>query len=222
MFSRVVLTVVTTLSLALPAFAQSKRVELSVLGGWTLADGVSGDTVLGGDGNLYDRVDPQDSFNWGLQAGVLANENVEVGFLFNQQMTNLEVGGTATRELGDFTINSYHGYFGYNMGEEDATVRPYLLVGFGATNYGGLEFTRANGQVQEIGGETQFSGTFGAGVKLYPSPGVGARFGIRWTPTYIKSDEAGWWCDPYWGCYVVGSAQYSNQWEFSGGLIFRF
>ena len=47
MFSRIVLTVVTTLSLAVPAFAQ-KRVEVSVLGGWTLADGVSGDTRLGG------------------------------------------------------------------------------------------------------------------------------------------------------------------------------
>jgi len=59
-------------------------------------------------------------------------------------------------------------------------------------------------------------------VKVFPSPNVGARFGIRWTPTYIKSDAAGWWCDPWWGCYVVGNAQYSNQFEFVGGVMFRF
>jgi hypothetical protein len=44
----------------------------------------------------------------------------------------------------------------------------------------------------------------------------------RWTPTYIKSDAEGWWCDPYWGCYVVGDAQYSNQFELSGGIVLRF
>ena len=222
MFAKIVLTAITTLSLAVPAFAQSKKVEVSVLGGWTLADGVSGDTVAGGDGNLYNRIDPKDSFNWGLMAGVNASDTVEVGFLFNQQMTTLEIGGTTSKDVGDFNINTYHGYVSYNLGDSDAKARPYILLGLGMTSYGGLTFTRANGQTQEIGGESQFSGTIGAGVKLYPSPNVGARFGIRWTPTYIKSDAEGWWCDPYWGCYVVGSAQYANQWDISGGLTFRF
>jgi hypothetical protein len=45
---------------------------------------------------------------------------------------------------------------------------------------------------------------------------------MRWVPTYIKSDAAGWWCDPFWGCYVVGSAQYANQLDFSGGITLRF
>jgi Outer membrane protein beta-barrel domain len=205
-----------------PAFAQAPKVEVSVFGGWTFSDGVSGNTVLGGDGQLYDRIDPEDSFNWGFSAAGLVGPNYEVGFLFNQQMTALEAGGTATKEIGDININTYHGYFAYNVGETDASVRPYFLIGAGATSYGGVSFTRANGQTTEIGGETQFSTTIGAGVKIFPSPKVGARFGARWTPTYIKSDAAGWWCDPYWGCYLVGSAQYSNQWDLSGGITFRF
>jgi hypothetical protein len=45
---------------------------------------------------------------------------------------------------------------------------------------------------------------------------------MRWTPTYIKTDAAGWWCDPFWGCYLVGNAQYSNQFTFEGGVTFRF
>jgi hypothetical protein len=32
----------------------------------------------------------------------------------------------------------------------------------------------------------------------------------------------GWWCDPYWGCYLVGNSQYSNQFQFTGGVTVRF
>jgi outer membrane protein W len=210
-----------TLVLASPAWAQEKRVEVSVLMGWTFADGVDGQSVVTPSG-IFDRIDPKDSFKWGLGVGVLATENAEVGFLFGQQMTTLQAGGTTTVDIGDTNINTYHGYFGYNFGDSDAKVRPYLLIGAGATNYGGIDFTRANGQSGTIGSETQLSSIWGAGVKFFPSPSVGARFGILWTPTYIKSDAVGYWCDPYWGCYTVGDAQYSNQWDISGGITFRF
>jgi len=36
------------------------------------------------------------------------------------------------------------------------------------------------------------------------------------------TDSAGYWCDPYWGCAVVGNAQFSNQFELSAGLTLRF
>jgi opacity protein-like surface antigen len=159
---------------------------------------------------------------WGFMVGVNATDNFEVGFMFGQQMSTLRVEGTATRDIGDFNVNTYHPYFAYNFGESDATARPYILLGLGATNYSGVSFTRANGTTADIGSETQFSGTLGAGVKAFPSPNVGVRFGIQWTPTYIKSDPGGWWCDPYWGCYLVGDAQYSNQFSFNGGVTFRF
>ena len=215
------LTVGTLLS-AGPALAQTKRVEVSALVGWTFADGVSGDPIRAANGNTYDRVDPKDSFNWGFSVGGLATDNVEIGFLFGQQKSTLQISGTATTDLGNMSINTYHGYFAYNFGDPEGAIRPYVLAGLGATNYGGVGFTRADGSAGETASKTQFSTTWGAGVKFFMSPAVGARFGIRWTPTYIKSDAEGWWCDPYWGCYVVGDAQYSNQWDFSGGVTFRF
>ena len=98
-----------------------------------------------------------------------------------------------------------------------------MFGGLGATNYSSVEFTSAAGAALETGSNTQFSSTWGAGVKLFPSAGAfGIRAGVRWTPTFIKSDAEGWWCDPYWGCYVVGDTQYSNQLEFSGGITLRF
>jgi opacity protein-like surface antigen len=209
-------------SLFMSSSAYAQKVEVSGIFGWTLSDGVTGQAVLAGDGQLYDTIDIKDSASWGLSFGFNATENVEVGFLFGQQMSTLAVEGTRTRDVGDLTVSTYHPYVAFNAGDVDSTIRPYVMFGLGATNYGPVSFTGANGQARETGGETQFSTTWGAGVKLFPSPNVGVRFGAQWTPTYIKTDAAGWWCDPYWGCYVVGDAQYSNQFQFNGGITFRF
>jgi hypothetical protein len=78
------------------------------------------------------------------------------------------------------------------------------------------------GQQRSISGITKFSTTWALGVKVYASQRAAFLIEGRWTPTYIKYDAAGWWCDPFWGCYVLGNAQYSNQFELSGGLTLRF
>ena len=115
------------------------------------------------------------------------------------------------------TVYNYHGYFAYNFGDTDAAARPYILGGLGATQYGSLDTA-----VGEIGGETQFSSTWALGLKMFPGKNFGIRLEARWTPTYIKSDPEGYWCDPYWGCYTVADAEFSNQYELSGGIILRF
>jgi hypothetical protein len=220
---RKVLVVMTVLTLAASASrAQDHKAEIGAVAGWTFSDGVSGNAVRAGDGKIYDRIDPKDSASFGLDIGFFVNENLEVGGLFSQQMSKMVLGGTAERELGDWSIQNYHGIFTYNFGDSDAKARPYFFGGLGATHYGSIGFTTVAGAAKTTGGETQFSTTWGAGVKIYPGKNAGLKLGVRWTPTYIKSDAAGWWCDPYWGCYMVGNAQYSNQFEFSGGVTFRF
>jgi opacity protein-like surface antigen len=209
-------------AIAAGAWAQEPRVEISVTAGWMLNEGVSGEAVEAEDGNIYNRIDPKNSPAWGAQIGFLATENAEIGFLFNQQPTSLEVSGNNTREIGDLNVYNYHVYGAYNFGFGDAPVRPYLMGGAGFTQYGTLNFTPIGGGEREIKGGTKFSTTWGLGVKIIPTANFGLRAGLRWTPTYIKSDAAGWWCDPWWGCYVVGNSQYSNQFDFSGGVLLRF
>jgi hypothetical protein len=206
---------------ATSAMAQSKA-QVSIFGGYTFSDGVSGQSVKAGDGNTYNAVDLKDSANWGLSFGVNATPNFEVGFMFGQQKSTMTLTGTATRDVGDLTINSYFPYVAYNMGDSDAKTRPYILLGIGATSYGSVNYTKTGGQAASTGGNTQFAGTIGAGVKVFPSPKVGVQFGIQWTPTYIKTDPGGMWCDPWFGCYVYGDPQYSNQFQFNGGVVFRF
>jgi opacity protein-like surface antigen len=212
MIRRTILTAMLVAVAAATASAQDARVEISGTAGWTFSDGVNVGTL----DNAPIRVDPKDAFSWGARIGFNVTPNFEVGGLFNLQSTDLEASGIINRSIGQ-TIYNYHGYLAYNFGEADAKVRPYVLGGLGATQYGSLDTAQGN-----VGGETQFSTTWAAGLKLFPSPHVGIRLEGRWTPTYIKSDPEGYWCDPYWGCYTFAEAEYSNQYELSGGIILRF
>jgi hypothetical protein len=177
--------------------------------------------VIARDGNIYDTIDIKDAFSWGFGVGVNATENAEVGFLFNQQMSTLRVDGTASNDIGDMAINSYHPYFAYNFGASDAKVRPFFLLGLGATSYASVPYSRL-GVSGETDSSTKFSTTWAVGAKVFASPNVGFRVAAQWTPTYITTEGEGWWCDPYWGCYVVGDAKYSNQFHLNGGITFRF
>jgi hypothetical protein len=203
------------------AWAQGSRVELSGTAGWTFSDGVTGNGVVVPGVGTFNSIDPKDAFSWGVRLGFLMGDNAEIGFLYDAQPTQLEIGGTSTFKLGDETIHNYHGYFAYNFGDSDAKARPYFLIGLGATQYGTVSVS-AGGVNRDISGNTKFSGSAALGVKVFPGPKFGLRLETRWTPTYIKSDATGWWCDPYWGCYLVGNSQYSNQFEMSGGVILRF
>ena len=203
------------------AGAQDKKIELSGIIGWTYSDGVTGNGVKVPNLGTFNTIDPKNSTNWGARLGFNVSPNIEVGVRYDLQGSTLEIGGTTTVALGDIDITNLHGYAAYNFGESDAKVRPYLLGGLGATKYGAVS-AKAGNVAREIGGNTQFSSTWAAGVKLFPSPGFGIRLEAGWTPTYIKSDAAGYWCDPYWGCYVVSDPQYANQFQLSGGVTLRF
>jgi hypothetical protein len=209
------------LLVAVPAQAQDPRIEIQGWAGYTFSDGVSGDARESADGNIYNRVDPDNSGSYGFSAGFFLTENVEVGFLWGRQSTVLVAKGNATREVSDLNIDNYHGFFAYNFGDVDDVVRPYLLGGLGATRYGDIT-VQGLSETRVISGTSRFSTTWAAGVKIYPAPNFGVFGGARWTPTYVKTDATGWWCDPWWGCWVVGNAQYANQFSFEGGLTLRF
>jgi opacity protein-like surface antigen len=218
---RIVSIVALGVLFASAAQAADPRVTVGGTIGWTLSDGVTSNGILAGDGNLYNSIGPKDSVSYGLNIGFFVSPNVEVGFLWDRQNSKLEVGGTNTVEVSDLKVDNYHGYVAYNFGESDASVRPYVLGGLGATRYSDISFSAA-GQTRQIPGQSKFSTTWGAGVKVFPGRSFGLNLGARWTPTYIKSDATGWWCDPWYGCYVTGNAQYANQFELSGGITLRF
>jgi hypothetical protein len=210
--------VLSILAVAASAVAQEKRVEINPFFGYSFSDGVTVEPFILG-GTVFDAVNVQSGMVFGVQFGVFVTENAEIGFLWARQDSVFQAKNGRTEDLTDMNVDNYHAVFTYNWFDEDAMARPFLFGGIGATDFspqpiGGFD----------VDGETQFSGTWGGGVKVYPNPSVGFTTMIRWTPNYIKSDPEGVWCSPYWfyGCYVLGDPQYANQFEFSGGVIFRF
>jgi outer membrane protein W len=207
---------------ATTASAQTPKIAITGLVGWTFSDGVSGANFLALDGNVYNRIDPKDSVHYGFSVGFFVNPNTEIGFLYRRQQSKLDASGTTTSEVGNMNIDDYHGYFTHYFGDPEAKVQPYFTGGFGASHFSSIDFTSI-GVPRHLTGNTQFSTVWGAGVQLKANDHVGFKAGFNWTPIYIKSDPGGWWCDPYWGgCYVVGNAQYANQFDLFGAVTFRF
>jgi hypothetical protein len=217
------LTAIMVALAAVTATAQDKRVELSATAGYVFSDGVTGTGVKVANLGTFTKIDPLNAASYGARIGFLTSDNNEIGFLFSQQSTELDLGGTASLKIADVKIRNYHGYVAHNFGDTDLVARPYILLGLGATQYSPAGIA-VNGVTRSLTGNSKFSGTGAIGIKIHPgnNKNFGLRFEGRWTPTYIKSDATGWWCDPYWGCYVTSNAQYANQFELSGGIMIRF
>jgi hypothetical protein len=215
MIRRVLSIAVLIACVASPALAQG-RVEVSGFFGWTFSEGVSFDGIPV-NGAVYNRADPKDSQGFGFTFGGYLTPQAEVEFLWSRQMSKLEISGTGPTLSAPMNVDNYHGNFIYNFGDEDRKARPFIFIGLGATSYGDVKFSG-----RTVPGMSKFSWALGGGLKGFASPHVGFKGMFRWTPTHIKTEGAGWWCDPWWGCYPIGTAYYSNQFEMSGGIVARF
>lgn len=218
------IAVVLLLCSAPAALGQENKVEVTPFFGYTFSEGVGTQNIDIGN-TIYNRVDPTSGMSYGVSVGFFATENVELEFTWAQQDSKLQGKGPSVKtEFADLTINNYHFNLVYNMGDEDEVVRPFVFGGLGATNYspGDLLVQPPDGSsATSISGNTRFSSNWGGGVKFFPSDHFGFRLAGTWTPTYIKSDPGGYWCN-WWGCWQVGEAKYSHQFEFSGGVVVRF
>jgi len=205
---------------SLQGFAQDKKIEVAPYVGYTFSEGVDVDIAVSNPDDLYivNRISPTSGFTWGFDVDYLVSENFSVGFNYADQSSSLEARVQNNEKINvvDMSLRNYHGIFTYNLGDEDSPMRPFFFGGLGATQYATKE---TNGL--SVSGGTKFSTTWGGGVKFYFHENVGVKATARWTPTYIKSDPGGWWCGWY-GCWVLSNPNYSNQFEMSAGVVFRF
>lgn len=210
---------------ATPAAAQyrgrpSHRFTVSAFGGYTFSDGVEIDPIAFG-GGFVTGIDAVDGINAGVAAGFFVNPAVSLEFQWMRQESELTPEGTGSGLNGYrayMRIDNYHGNVLFHYGRQDLRFRPYFLFGLGSTD------ATPRVQGQDVNSSARFSGTLGVGANAYMGDALGVRLQLRWTPTYIKSEASGVWCDPWypWICYVVEDYDYVNQWAFSGGLTLRF
>lgn len=202
-----VLAVLAVVSVSAEAYAQ--RVEVQPFVGVRFGGGFSIDNdQLGSD--ILD-IDIKSGFAWGGTFGVDLTEMLQAEFMFSRQESGLKI--KDGEDLFDASVSQYHGNVLFHFAPRDARVRPYLLVGLGATNLDPDE--------PGLDGATKFSFGVGGGLKLYIQNNVGARVQFRLTPTYVTDDTV-LYCDIFGFCYAVGVADYLYQGEFTGGITFRF
>jgi opacity protein-like surface antigen len=205
---------------AAPAWAQ-QRVEASFNVGYSASEGITSDQVPR-LGQLYDTLAVDSGASVNFTVGFFVAEQAEVEFLWARQNSRLEADGPAGKlPVSELALYNYMGDFVYHLGRHDSKVRPYVFGGIGATQYS-FGTNLLAGSTGSIPGDTRFSTNWGGGVKVSLSPNIGAKIGVRWTPTYINSTSSGIWCDPFYGCWPLADAQYSNQFETSFGVNIRF
>jgi opacity protein-like surface antigen len=193
---------------------------------WSLSEGINyqgGEVDLpGGETAFFNRLDISDEVAFGAGIGVYLSRNREIAFLWDYQSSELVAQGSRDLKIADLGIDNYHLAFINNFGSPLDRMRPFLFGGLGMTYFRGIEFEDQNGQTRQASGDGQFSTTWGGGVKFALNERFGFSLEFKWTPTYVKSDPAGYWCDPLWGCYTTSDADYVNQWKFGGTLLARF
>jgi hypothetical protein len=152
---------------------------------------------------------------------------VALGYRFSQYMTAevewIRSGGMAQAipwQLGAPNVDIFntwqdviHANFLFYFGNNPA-FQPFFITGLGVT----LFDARAEG----FGSASRFSWSLGGGFEKMFNDKIGFRATAKWFTTYIN-DSVGWWYDWWWGGYaLVPVSQYMGQWQFTGGLVFRF
>ena len=127
-----------------------------------------------------------------MTAGFYASPNALIEFMYARQSSELVARGAGERDVtvSKMNIDNYHVNFVYNWGEADAKLRPYCVCRPRRDQLLARHVPFPSALRGELDGNAQFSTTWGAGVKYYLAPSVGLKAGMRWTPTYIKSDPA--------------------------------
>jgi len=194
-----------------PAFAQN-GIEVTPFVGGQINGGVNLATPL------YTNLNVQNGLNYGVSATYLLREYSGVDFIWNHNQANtvtqLVSGGT---QLNVFTLktNQFLGDFVIHFKNRESRFRPYAFMGAGITT---LSADRGRSNTT-----TRFAWVFGGGVKYSLSQHFGVRAQAKWSPTYINTTTAGVWCDPYWGgCWTKGDSVFLNEFDFTGGVTFRF
>jgi hypothetical protein len=124
-------------------------------------------------------------------------------------------GGGSGVKIFVLDTNQYIGNFVAHFTRREKSIRPFLLMGLGATN---LHPSRVG-----LNGITRLVGDLGGGVKYNFSRRLGLRLQAKWSPTYVATTRAGYWCDPVLGgCWTGGDNHYLNEFDATVGLILRF
>lgn len=210
-FRRVFIAGTLLLTIAAAEAAAQQRWEVQPFFGGRFGGGFEVDAPVARPHDFrFAEIDFASGETYGFTAGYFVSQMVQLEFLLSRQQTGIEAAGV---KISDASHTQYHGNVLFHFTDEDAKVRPYVLVGFGAST--------VSPDLPGADSVTKFSFGLGGGVKTYFTDHVGLRFQARLAPTYVTEDPA-LFCDPFGFCWAVDTAVYSYQTEATVGVTFKF
>jgi len=215
MKSTKVLIFALVLLMSTTAWAQ-RRFEITPFVGYRTTGSFSGAQLQYSDFHIED----------GLAYGVGLGYRFSQVFTVEAQWSRVDSQVTAhgvnllTTNLTSVTTDIYHANFLFFFRQEQYSLRPYFMFGLGATVANAKPLVWL-GNTVDPHAASRFSWNLGLGVEARVRERIGLRIQGRWIPTYINS-SSGYWADWWGNVWLVPYSNYMNQFEFSGGLVFRF
>ena len=213
---RVFLVLVFAAGISTAALAQVRQgtVEISPFAGYLF-----GGEFSRGSNDLFDfRVEADDDVTYGIRLGFNLTDNFEMEFQASRTESafvsddDVLFGGNGN-SFGDLTIDYFLGYATFNFGHGHAV--PYFTIGAGVAN---LDPDVPGTSAQS---DTRFTGSLGAGVKVFVNPHFGFRFDGRGYATSLGDNNNDFGCDDEFFDDCNNNDWLTNG-EISGGLIFAF
>ena len=167
-------------------------------------------------GDLYEVItgaalDVDGAASYGVTLDLFVGGGTSLTFLYSRQQTRVVGNPDAWGSRVDYgTLSIDHWHVGGTAELDRGAVRPFLDGTIGLTRFGGKQDS-----------EIRFSAAGGAGVKLLPSPHIGARLDARVYAVFVDGDLGYTICGGY-GCLVDVDVDIVWQAEFTAGLVVSF
>lgn len=153
-----------------------------------------------------------DGEEFGLILGFPVTERVAIEFRWTQQSTDLESSFGSIPAPSELDSDTYLAGVVVMFPVKSEVVRPFVNFELGATQFDvGDHYSTQSGFAYAIGGGSKF---------LFSK-----RFGVRVQGSYLSGNIPGGrdvFCDAAGNCFAATSRNSVNQFELSGGFIFRF
>jgi hypothetical protein len=181
-----------------PSVTEAAEFEITPFIGYQFG----GDVTTVYQGQQQD-VSVSSSENFGIVLSLGLSEYFQLELLYNTQDTSAD----AKRFDDSLGLGIDYWQIGMLWGfDPDAQVNPYFVLGLGGAWLSPEGFSNFS----------RFSGSIGAGAKIFFSESIGLRLEGRFYATHINNDSI--YCDPLW-CYGWPNRLY--QFDVSAGLIIR-
>lgn len=184
--------------------------QISPYGGFLMGDDY--EAVID-DSLAYGRIEQDDSPVWGIRMGFGLVPNVGLEFQYAQsQSAFYGVTGDSffdsESKLSDVDIRIFLVNLNFDFSNEP--IVPYFTMGIGTTVY----------DVQNGSSESEFTGSFGGGIKARIAPNIALRFDVRGYVTEVQDSEYSYYWDGYYYYWEGSSDSYLTTWETTLGLSF--